>query len=65
LELWVDATTKRKMDNCPYLLRASRLKDQSEVYFCAIQEKKPERCASYVCLRKELGSEFIGLEIGS
>ena len=60
-ELWVDAKTLEKMGECPYLLEACDLKDRRILCFCAIQEIKPWRCKSYVCLRKEIGIGFGGI----
>ena len=61
LELWVDAGTLKKLDGCPYLLEACSLQNKRAMYFCAIQDMKPSKCASYVCLRKELGESFANL----
>ena len=57
LELWVTADTGEKMIQCPYLCEACALEDKRVIYFCAIQEIKPQKCMDYVCLRKELGWE--------
>ncbi len=54
-ELWVDAGTGKKLKMCPYIREACRLSDQRIVFFCGIQDMKPEKCAAYHCLRVELG----------
>lgn len=58
LELWVDARTLRKMERCPYLLEACCLEDRRPMFFCAIQDIKPQKCKAYRCLRKEIGAGF-------
>lgn len=58
LELWVDRKTGKKMEVCPYMCSASNLEDRRIMYFCLIQDKKPEKCKAYVCLRKEMGTEL-------
>lgn len=62
LELWVDAKTLKKMARCPYLLEACSLEDRRPMFFCAIQDKKPQKCKAYVCLRKEMGAGFLELK---
>ena len=54
-ELWVQ--DGEKMMHCPYLCEACALEDRRLIYFCAIQEIKPQKCREYICLRKELGWE--------
>jgi hypothetical protein len=54
-ELWVQ--DGEKMLLCPYLCEACALEDRRLIYFCAIQEIKPQKCQEYICLRKELGWE--------
>jgi hypothetical protein len=59
LELWVE--NGEKMLQCPYYLEACSLEDRRLMYFCAIHDIKPEKCRDYVCLRVEMGREFLGL----
>jgi len=57
LELWVE--NGEKMFQCPYMCEACRLDDRRIIYFCSIQELKPQKCSDYVCLRLELDWESI------